>query len=123
MLILKSSGARFFTLSLSRLALQEFVRMERLRWWRMAALVHRLFKVALFIGLFLLSVRYIHTYPLPMPEGQIMFWIDVSRRLGVRRFDNLYIATMVVIDLIVAILTYVAIMKLWSRYHRLSQPD
>ncbi|MBN3802510.1 hypothetical protein GXB81_05495 [Paraburkholderia sp. Ac-20336] len=82
----------------------------------MATLVRRIFKVALFIGLFLLSVRYVHTYPLPMPEGQIMFWIDASDRLGISDSDNLYIPTMVIIDLIVAILAYVAILKLWRRY-------
>lgn len=32
------------------------------------ALVRRLFKVALFVGLFCLSVPYVHTYPIPMPE-------------------------------------------------------
>jgi len=45
-----------------------------------------------------------------------MFWIDASDRLGISDSDNLYIPTMVIIDLIVAILAYVAILKLWRRY-------
>jgi len=123
MQISKKSDAHSCPPSLSLLAIQAFVHMERLRSRRMATLVRRIFKLALFIGLFLLSVRYIHTYPLPMPEDQIMFWIEASDRLGISDSDNLYIPTMVVIDLIVTILAYVAIMKLWSRYNRSSRPD
>lgn len=88
----------------------------------MARLVRRLFKVALFIGLFVLSVRYVHTYPMPMPENQLAFWFAAADCFGIRDPDDLYIPTMVVIELIVAILVYVAIMKLWSRYNRLSRP-
>ncbi|MBN3804069.1 hypothetical protein GXB81_13555 [Paraburkholderia sp. Ac-20336] len=83
----------------------------------MVRLVRSIFKVALFIGLFLLSVRYVHTYPMPMPESQLAFWFAASDWFGIRDPDDLYIPTMVVIELIVTILAYVAIMKLWRRYH------
>jgi len=82
----------------------------------MATLVRRLFKTALFIGLFVFSIRYVHTYPVPMPGNQLAFWIDASDRLGIINPDNLYIPTMVVIELIVTIVVYMAIMKLWRLY-------
>lgn len=82
----------------------------------MATLVRRLFKVALFLGLFRLAVPYVHTYPWPMPESQSVMWWRASRRLGVRDPEDLYFVVWVTIDLIVAALTYVVIMKLWRRY-------
>ncbi|MBB5508326.1 hypothetical protein HDG35_004607 [Paraburkholderia sp. JPY681] len=35
----------------------------------MATLVRRVFKVVLFCGLFYLALRYVHTYPWPMPKS------------------------------------------------------
>ncbi|MBB5413476.1 hypothetical protein HDG34_007454 [Paraburkholderia sp. HC6.4b] len=82
----------------------------------MATLVRRLFKVALFIGLFCLSVPYVHTYPWPMPESQSVVWWRASRWLGIRDPEDLYFVVWVTIDLIVATLAYVVIMRLWRRY-------
>jgi len=76
----------------------------------MAILVRRLYKVALFIGLFLLSVRY---FPLSNESGQQ--W-RASDWLGVRDPEDLYIGVWVTIELIVAVLAYMAIMKLWRYY-------
>jgi len=51
-----------------------------------------------------------------MPESQSAMWWRASRRLGVRDPEDLYFVVWVTIDLIVAALTYVVIMKLWRRY-------
>ncbi|CAB3793525.1 hypothetical protein LMG28688_03729 [Paraburkholderia caffeinitolerans] len=83
----------------------------------MATLVRWLFKTILFIGLFLLSVRYVHTYPLPMPENQLSAWLSTANRIGIRDPDDLYIPVMLVIEFIVALLAYTAIIKLWRRYN------
>jgi len=83
----------------------------------MATLVRRLLKVALFVGLFCLSVPYVHTYPIPMPESQALGWLHVANRLGIRDPDDLYIPIVLLANLIVATLAYVVIMKLW-RYFR-----
>jgi hypothetical protein len=83
----------------------------------MATLARRLFKFVLFIGLFCLSVRYVHTYPVPMPANQLhVLWV-ASDWLGIRDPDDLYIPAMLVCDLIVTVLAYIAIVKLW-RYYR-----
>jgi hypothetical protein len=87
----------------------------------MAALARRVAKTLLFVGLFLLSVRYVHTYPWPMPESQLHVWLLVANRLGVHDPDDVYIPTMLVIELIVTIAAYVLILKFWrflaSRRH------
>ncbi|MBB5460762.1 hypothetical protein [Paraburkholderia sp. Cpub6] len=87
----------------------------------MATLVRRLFKVALFVGLFCLSVPYVHTYPIPMPERQALAWLHAANRLGIRDPDDLYIPVMLLADLLVATLAYVVIIRLW-RYCRGKEP-
>lgn len=82
----------------------------------MATLARRLFKTILFIGLFLLSVRYVHTYPLPMPENQLSAWLSAANQIGIRDPDDLYIPVMLFIEFIVTLFAYTAIIKLWRRY-------
>ncbi|TDN70640.1 hypothetical protein [Paraburkholderia sp. BL10I2N1] len=84
----------------------------------MTALVGRLVKVALFVGLFCLSVPYVHTYPIPMPESQALAWLHAANRLGIRDPDDLYIPLMLLADLLVATLAYVVIMRLWRHCQR-----
>ncbi|MBB2926854.1 hypothetical protein [Paraburkholderia silvatlantica] len=82
----------------------------------MATLVHRLFKIALFVGLSLLSFRYVRPYH-TWTEGEADAWWRASDWLGVRDPEDLYIGVWMTIELFVAVLAYVAIMKLW-RYCR-----
>ncbi|MCG5078059.1 hypothetical protein L5014_32790 [Paraburkholderia sp. RG36] len=82
----------------------------------MATLARRFIKVVLFVGLFVLSVRYVHTYPLPMPESQLSVWLSVSNRMGIRDPDDLYIPVMILIEVIVTIFLYAAIVKLWRHF-------
>jgi hypothetical protein len=82
----------------------------------MATLVRRIFKVALFVGLFLLSMRYIHTYPLPMTLPQQNYLIVISGKFGVRDYEGFYLSAVAIVNLIVAAFEYVTIMKLWHRY-------
>lgn len=83
----------------------------------MATLVRRLFKVALFVGLFRIAVPYVHTYPMPMPESQALAWLHAANRIGIRDPDDLYIPIVLLANLIVATIAYMAIMRLW-RYVR-----
>ncbi|HEY4802098.1 MAG TPA: hypothetical protein VIH96_05715 [Paraburkholderia sp.] len=73
-------------------------------------------KVVLFIGLFLLSVRYVHTYPWPMPESQALRWLSIANGFGLHDPDDVYIPAMLTIELIVTVVAYTAIMKLWRYY-------
>ena len=79
----------------------------------MAALVRKLFKVALLLGLLALSLRYVHPYPYEWTESQMRAWLYTSQALGIRDPEDLYFVVWVTIELIVAVLAYVAIMKLW----------
>ncbi|AIN15255.1 hypothetical protein B7R74_07330 [Yersinia pseudotuberculosis] len=82
----------------------------------MATLARRLFKTLLFVGLLLLSIRYVHTYPVPMPADQLALLFTLSEKLGIRDPDDLYIPVMMIVDLIAAIIAYVLIMKLWHLF-------
>ncbi|CAM2164762.1 conserved hypothetical protein [Paraburkholderia sacchari] len=82
----------------------------------MATLARRVFKIALFIALFLLSVRCIGRNG-PMPETEALRWLSIANGLGLHEADDVYIPVMLTIDLLVAALAYVAILKLW-RYCR-----
>ncbi|MGF6852389.1 hypothetical protein [Paraburkholderia sp. CI3] len=78
----------------------------------MATLVRRLFKVVLFIGLFLISVRYI---PLSnkWTASEARAWWRASDWLGIEDPSDLYFVVWLTIELIVAVLAYVVIIRLW----------
>ncbi|WP_081060461.1 hypothetical protein [Burkholderia territorii] len=82
----------------------------------MTTLVRRIFKVALFFGLCVLSVRYI---PLSneWTPAEARTWWHASEWLGIHDPEDLYFAVWVSIELIVAMLAYIAITRLW-RHHR-----
>ncbi|MEW6339782.1 MAG: hypothetical protein RXR20_13580 [Paraburkholderia sp.] len=79
----------------------------------MAILARRLGKTLLFVGLFFLSIRYVHTYPVRMPESQLDAWLSAANRLGIRDPDDLYIPVMLMIELIASIAAYVLVLRLW----------
>jgi hypothetical protein len=86
----------------------------------MATLVRSLLliiiKMFLFIGLFVLSMRFIHTYPLPMPHDQQHQLITLSRKLGIRDSDDLYLSAVAIGNLVIATIEYVLIVTLWRHY-------
>ncbi|NML31060.1 hypothetical protein [Paraburkholderia antibiotica] len=86
----------------------------------MAILVRRILKLCLFAAFFVLSVRYVHTYPLPMPMEQQGILIEISDRLGVADYELLYIIAMTALDLIVTIMLYALTIKLWRMWRRSS---
>jgi hypothetical protein len=79
----------------------------------MATLARRVLKTVLFVGLFLLSVRYVHTYPVPMAESQLAVLLSISNRVGIRDPDDLYIPVMLILELLTTVAAYVLILKLW----------
>jgi len=81
----------------------------------MTPLVRWLFKVALFVGFFLLSFRYVRPYHEWTP-AEARAWWRASDWLSVRDPEDLYIGGWVTIELIVAVLAYIAIMWMWRRY-------
>ncbi|MBC8738378.1 hypothetical protein F6X40_16505 [Paraburkholderia sp. UCT31] len=82
----------------------------------MATPVRRVLKVLLFIGLYLLSFRFVRPYDDGWTESEMRAWIHASEVLGIGDPENLYIGLWMTIELIVAVLAYVAIMKLWRWY-------
>ncbi|EDZ98511.1 conserved hypothetical protein [Burkholderia sp. H160] len=82
----------------------------------MATLARRVFKVALFIGLFYLSLLYVRPYPYEWTESESRAWSRASHWLGIHDPEDLYYVVWVTIELIVAALAYAAIMKLWRWY-------
>ncbi|UUE10467.1 hypothetical protein NMX13_02345 [Dickeya zeae] len=86
----------------------------------MTTFIHRMIKTLLFIVLFFLSVRYVHTYPLPMTKDQVALLFTLSDAFGVRDPEDLYISAMLVLEIITTIIAYSLIIKLW-RYYRTSR--
>jgi len=82
----------------------------------MAKLVRKATKVLLFCGLFLLAGRYVHTYPLPMTLQQQHYLIVISEAFGVADYELFYILSMMLIDLIVTIMAYSILIRLWQHY-------
>ncbi|MGF6843710.1 hypothetical protein QF001_007605 [Paraburkholderia youngii] len=81
----------------------------------MATLVRRLFKIGLFISLFLLSIRYVPPNNVWTESESNAYWA-ASDWLGVQDPRDFYFVFWMTIELIVAALAYVAIMKLWRCY-------
>lgn len=81
----------------------------------MATLARRLFKMALFIGLFLLSARYIGRNG-AMPESEALRWLSIAQSLGLHEADDAYIPAMLILDLLVATLACMMITKLEKHY-------
>jgi len=81
----------------------------------MATLARKFFKMALFIGLFLLSARCIGRNG-AMPESEALRWLSIAQSLGLHEADDAYIPAMLVLDLLVATLAYMTITKLWMQY-------
>ncbi|KDB08724.1 hypothetical protein LIG30_2182 [Burkholderia sp. lig30] len=83
----------------------------------MVSLNRIILKVALFIGLLALSLRYVRPYPYEWTEIQMRTWLHTSQALGIRDPEDLYFVVWVTIELIVAVLAYIAVMWVW-RYYR-----
>ncbi|WP_230947636.1 hypothetical protein [Burkholderia territorii] len=89
---------------------------RQLRSSRIEKIFHSSLKVLLFIGLLLISVRYIPPSNEWTP-AEARAWWRASEWLGVRDPDDLYFVVWATIELIVAMIAYVAITQLW-RHHR-----
>ncbi|EDT41387.1 hypothetical protein [Burkholderia ambifaria] len=87
----------------------------------MATFTRRLLKALLFIGLFLISVRYIPLSHEWTPADARAWW-RASEWLGVRDPEDLYFVVWVTIELSAAALAYVAIMWLWRHHRKKSMP-
>ncbi|MGF6740193.1 hypothetical protein OKW33_002233 [Paraburkholderia atlantica] len=73
-------------------------------------------KVVLFLGLFLLSFVFVRPLHYEWSQVEMRAWLYTSQALGIRDPEDLYIAVWLTIELIAAVLAYVAIMKLWRWY-------
>jgi hypothetical protein len=65
----------------------------------------------LFIGLFLLAVLFVSTYPFPMTDEHMRWWSAFSAQFGIRDARGSWVSVTLLMDLIVAALVYFAIGK------------
>ena len=89
----------------------------------MEKLAHRSFKFALFLSIFVLSIRYVHTYPIPMPADQFRILLAICDRLNVRDPDDVYIPAMLFLELLTTIAAYVAVMRLLCHFKTRTRAD
>jgi len=72
-------------------------------------------KLLMFVGLFVLSMRFIHTYPQPMPPEQLQYLFAISRTLGLRDPDDFYLSAVAIVNLIAATVEFKLLMRLWEK--------
>jgi hypothetical protein len=92
----------------------------------MAILARRTIKGLLFVGIFILSMKFIHTYPVPMTNDQVEWWFVFSEKFGVDDVEGFWLSVTTLADLIVTIFIYVGALKLWKNLlarHRTAHPD
>ncbi|MGF6416467.1 hypothetical protein OKW37_008226 [Paraburkholderia sp. MM5482-R2] len=53
-----------------------------------------------------------------MPESEALRWLSIANGLGLREADDVYVPVMLTVWLVVAVVAYIAIMRLWRRYQR-----
>jgi hypothetical protein len=80
----------------------------------MAILVRSLVKALVFVGLYVLALRFIHTYPIPMTDDQIRWWFAFSRKFDVHDPDDMWFALTFIANLIVTIFLYMGVQRLWK---------
>ncbi|RZF31784.1 hypothetical protein EVC45_01615 [Paraburkholderia sp. UYCP14C] len=73
-------------------------------------------KLLLFCGLFFLAIRYVHTYPLPMTPRQQHYLIVISEKFEMADYEMFYIVSMIAIDVVVTIVAYSIVVRLWRHY-------
>lgn len=80
----------------------------------MVILVRKVVKGLLFVSLFLPSIRYVHTYPLPMPNDQVEWWFVFSEKFGIDDVEGFCLSVTTLADLIVSLFVYLGVLKLWK---------
>lgn len=73
------------------------------------------FKGTIFVALFAVSMRFIHTYPLPMPPDHQHKLLVISDELGVRDPESLYLSAVAMVNLIAATIEYRLLVSLWRK--------
>lgn len=88
----------------------------------MAALAHGAlklsFKALLFFCLFWISVRYIHTYPIPLPPDHQQILLVLSRKLGIVDPGDLYVSAVITVNLLAALMEYKSLMWFWVKVQK-----
>lgn len=81
----------------------------------MATFARRLLKTAVFIGLFILSIRYVRLFPSPWTMEQQKFLFFISDYMGVRDPENIYVPTMIFLELITTVILYRSIINIFRK--------
>jgi hypothetical protein len=81
----------------------------------LARLARSMLKWLVFVGMLLLSIRYVHTYPVPMTLSQQQVLVEISNWFGVKDCELFYIVSMLLIDLMVTWIVFWATLWLWNR--------
>ncbi|CAB3760353.1 hypothetical protein [Paraburkholderia humisilvae] len=68
-------------------------------------------KVLLFVGLYLLAVLFLSTYPFPMTIERMRWWSAFSAQYGISNPEDAWVTVILVMDLVVTIFVYLAVVK------------
>lgn len=76
------------------------------------------FKIVFFVVLFVFSMRFIHTYPLPMPPDHQHKLSTLSQKMGIVDPGDLYVSAVGIVNLIAATVEYRLLMRFWRKTQR-----
>jgi hypothetical protein len=82
---------------------------------RSSRLANGLIKVLLFVGLYLLAVLFVSTFPFPMTLERLQWWSTFSAKFGFSDPADSWVSVTLALDLIVTVFVYIAVVKLWNR--------
>jgi hypothetical protein len=81
---------------------------------RSSRLANGLIRVLLFVGLYLLAVLFVSTFPFSMTIERLQWWSVFSARFGILDPEDSWVSVTLAMDLIVTIFVYMGILKLWK---------
>ena len=87
----------------------------------MTAPVRKTWRVILFTGVFIFSLRFIHPYPIEFSIKQAGQLTEMANNMGFRDPEMFYLLCVMLINTFISILIYWVIMKIWTIFRARQQ--
>lgn len=87
----------------------------------MATPVRKVYRVILFIVVFLFSLRFIHPYPVEFTWKQTVWLVTTANNMGFQDPEMFYLLGVMIINSLISIVIYIIIMKLWNKFRARKQ--
>lgn len=82
---------------------------------RARSISNKILKCIAFIGVFVLSLRFVNIYPHPMSDDYQHEMFLISSKLGVKNPENFYLSVELIVNLVAASIEYALLSKLYGK--------